>query len=159
MLQVRLKPGYIEAPYYGRPIYPGDNWITIEDQYLKLVQADSRIEIFEEKQKKVEKVKEVGNIQSDNKTKTEEDKKSETDKTDKTDKKPEILIATKIENVDETIDNILNATHWMKSKQQINSICDIEFLENSLLLVLAKDEKKKKLVEVTQERIKVLKNI
>jgi len=41
----RLKNGEIVAPHYGRYIYPGDEWLKLEDRYLEQVKADSRVEI------------------------------------------------------------------------------------------------------------------
>jgi hypothetical protein len=41
----RLKKGLVQAPHYGRYIYPGDEWLKIDDKYLDMVKKDLRVEI------------------------------------------------------------------------------------------------------------------
>ena len=54
----KVKKGIIEAPYYGKFIYPDKNGnpTKLEDKYRTAVEKDPRLEIIE--QKKIEEIKE-----------------------------------------------------------------------------------------------------
>lgn len=45
-LYVRLKKGIVESPRYGKTIYPGDNYIAIEDRFKDLIEKDERLEVL-----------------------------------------------------------------------------------------------------------------
>ena len=131
-MNVRLKKGFFEAPYYGKIVYPSDNYIVIEDKYRSLVEADERIEILQEV--KIEDIKSV-----------------EIDKTVKP-------VVNKIE-VDENkpivaedlIQEILYM-QWAKAKKKILEITDVDFLQNKLLPVL-ESSSKTVLIKTTKERL------
>ncbi|TCL72342.1 hypothetical protein EDC14_100652 [Hydrogenispora ethanolica] len=46
MIYVRLKPGIIESPKYGKIIYPGETYTSIEDKFKDLVENDERLEVL-----------------------------------------------------------------------------------------------------------------
>jgi hypothetical protein len=125
MFECRLKPGIIEAPYYGRPIYPGENWILLEDKYLGIVQKDDRIEIKGQKKQ----------VPVDN------------------EQKEEVINNNQV--VDNDLNDFINGT-WTQVRKRINESNNIEFLRDKLLPELEKNTKTK-LIEVANERIKVLK--
>lgn len=45
---VRLKKGEVQAPKYGKIIYPSEKYIPIDDKYLELVKNDKRLEVLEQ---------------------------------------------------------------------------------------------------------------
>ena len=47
-IYVRLKKGEIEAPKYGKIIYPNEKYIPIDDKYLEAVKKDQRLEVLEQ---------------------------------------------------------------------------------------------------------------
>ena len=133
-MKVRLKKGFFEAPYYGKIVYPGDNYIVIEDKYRSLVEADEHIEILQEEKVKVDSVKSV---------ETAKPAKPVVDKIEVDENKP---------IVDEDLIQEILYMQWAKAKKKIMGITDVDFLRNKLLPEL-ESSNKTVLITATKERI------
>ena len=133
-MKVRLKKGFFEAPYYGKIVYPSDNYIVIEDKYRSLVEADEHIEILQEEKVKVDSVKSVETVKP---------AKPVVDKIEVDENKP---------IVDEDLIQEILYMQWAKAKKKIMGITDVDFLRNKLLPEL-ESSNKTVLITATKERI------
>lgn len=139
MILVRLKEGVKEAVYYGKCIYPNKNYTAIEDKYLDVLLQDDRIEIYQEPQQEQEQKAELKNETKDKVNLEEVNNFKNTDGKEKND---DLITA-------------LLSMHWMKAAKQIETIQDIDFLQNKLLPVLT-ESNKTKLIEITNTQIEKL---
>jgi len=133
-LQVRLKKGRLEAPRYGKWIYPsGDNWYTIDEQYRKYAVANDDIEIYEDLKIEIKK----DSVEDNNKV-NDENKGNE----------DQII-------PDTLVQKILDM-HWAQAKKKIkDEIDDIDFLKNKLLPAL-ESANKDVLIKIVKEKIEEL---